>query len=126
VTAPIVVKLLVTLALLVAIVTLSVAPGRSHPQGSVVAWLVSVTPSPLQKLLHVIAYGTMAALCTWTLQDFLSMPMRTAVAFVVAVTLGSLLEWYQKSIPGRFGTLADAFLNAFGAIIGLIIASVLL
>ena len=117
---------MVTLALLVAIVALSVTPRRSQPQGSVVAWLVSVTPSLLQKFLHVIAYGTMAALCTWTLADLFSSPTRTVVAFVVTVTLGSLLEWYQKSIPGRFGTLGDAVLNAFGATIGLIIANVLL
>jgi len=123
---PVAVRLIVTLVLVVGIVTLSVVPGRSQPGDSAFVWLVSVTPMPLQKVLHVIAYATLAVLLMWTLETIDSMPRRVALAFVVTVSLGAVLEWYQTSVPGRFGTFADAILNMIGSIAGLIVAVFLL
>ncbi len=124
--APIAVRLIITLLLLAAIVTISVVPGRPQPGDSVFVWLVAVTPTPLQKLMHFITYAMLAMLLMWSLERINSMPHRIVLALAVTVTLGSFLEWYQMSVPGRFGTLADAVLNAIGATVGVVVATLLL
>jgi VanZ like protein len=126
VNVPITVRLLVTIVLIAVIVALSVVPGRALPGDSAFVWLVSVTPAPLQKLMHVVAYATLALLWMWTLEKIGSLPLRIALAFTISVGIGAALEWYQLSVPGRFGTLTDALLNAAGATAGLIAAVFLL
>jgi hypothetical protein len=124
--APIAVRLIITLLLLAAIVTISVVPGRSQPGDSVFVWLVSVTPTSLQKLMHFITYAVLAMLLMWSFERINSTSHRIVLALAVTVTLGSFLEWYQTSVPGRFGTLADAVLNAIGATVGVVVATLLL
>jgi VanZ like family len=126
VNVPITVRLLVTIVLIAAIVALSVVPGRAQPGDSAFVWLVSVTPAPLQKLMHVVAYATLALLWMWTLEKIGSLPLRIALAFTISVGIGAALEWYQLSVPGRFGSLTDALLNAAGTTIGLVAAFFLL
>ena len=123
---PIAARLVVTLVLVAAIVALSIVPGRHQPGDSAFVWLVSVTPTLLQKLLHVVAYATLALLWMWTLEKISSVPLRFALVFTITVAMGVVLEWYQTSVPGRFGTLTDALLNALGSIIGVIAAVLLL
>lgn len=108
------------------IVTVSVAPGHARPGDSVFVWLVAATPAPLQKLLHVVAYAVLASLWMWTLDKISSNPIRIATALAITVLTGAVLEWYQTSVPGRFGTLTDVVFNAGGAILGVIVASLLL
>jgi len=124
--APIAVRVVVTLLLLAAIVTISVVPGRPQPGDSVFIWLASVTPTPLQKLMHFVTYAMLAMLLMWTFEGINSMPLRIVLAMAIAVTVGSFLEWYQTSVPGRYGTLADAILNALGAVVGVFVATLLL
>jgi VanZ family protein len=124
--APIAVRLIITLLLLAAIVTISVVPGRPQPGDSVFVWLVSVTPTSLQKLMHFITYAVLAMLLMWSFERINSTSHRIVLALAVTVTLGSFLEWYQTSVPGRFGTLADAVLNAIGATVGVVVATLLL
>jgi VanZ family protein len=124
--APIAVRLIITLLLLAAIVTISVVPGRPQPGDSVFVWLVSVTPTSLQKLMHFITYAVLAMLLMWSFERINSTSHRIVLVLAVTVTLGSFLEWYQTSVPGRFGTLADAVLNAIGATVGVVVATLLL
>ena len=123
---PIAARLIVTLVLVAAIVTLSIVPGRHQPGDSAFVWLVSVTPTLLQKLLHVVAYAVLTLLLVWSLEKLNSVPLRFASAFAVTVAMGAVLEWYQTSVPGRFGTLTDVLLNAAGSIVGVIAAVLLL
>ena len=123
---PIAARLLVTLLLVAAIVTLSIVPGRHQPGDSAFVWLVSVTPTLLQKFLHIVAYATLALLWMWTLERISSVPLRFALVLSITVTMGAVLEWYQTSVPGRFGTLTDVLLNALGSIAGVIAAVFLL
>ena len=123
---PIAARLLVTLLLVAAIVTLSIVPGRHQPGDSAFVWLVSVTPTLLQKFLHIVAYATLALLWMWTLERISSVPLRFALVLSITVTMGIALEWYQTSVPGRFGTLTDVLLNALGSIAGVIAAVFLL
>jgi len=61
-------------------------------------------------------------LCVWAFERINSMSLRIILALAATVMLGFFLEWYQTSVPGRYGTLADAILNAFGAVVGVLVA----
>ena len=123
---PLGLRWLITGAFVVLIVILSVTPGQATSGDTGFVWLVAVTPPPLQKLMHVVIYGMLAALWVWTLARVKTTPLRLALAFVLTVGLGAILEWYQTQVPGRFGTLNDVLLNAVGAAAGLLVAVLVL
>ena len=122
---PVGVRWLVTVALVVVIVALSVTPDRHRPGDTVFHWLVVNTSTWVQKTLHVVVYALLAALLVWALDDVESRRVRLLLALVSAVGLGAALEWYQLRVPGRFGNVTDVLLNAAGAILGLIAATLL-
>ena len=114
-----------TLAVTALIVVLSITPGEGKAGDSVFVWLVVNTPAPVQKLMHVACYATVAALWAWALEAIGAQALRIVLALVIAVALGAVLEWYQVSIPGRFGTLTDVLLDTLGAVLGLLVALLL-
>lgn len=115
-----------TLTFVVIVVILSITPGKSQVGDSVFVWLVANTPAPLQKLMHFVIYAALVWLWAWTLEAIKSRNLRLLLAFVIAISLGSALEWYQTKVPGRFGTIVDALLNILGAIVGLVVAFLIL
>jgi len=117
---------LLTIALITLIVALSLAPGHGRSGDTGFVWLVAVTPPTLQKSMHVAAYALLAALWAWTLASVDPRWLRLAMVFALCVALGGLMEWQQTHVPGRFGSLADALLNALGAAAGLLAAVLLL
>ena len=119
-------RLLVTLVFMGMLLAASIIPGRAQPGDSVFVWLVEITPMPLQKILHVLLYGVLTVLWVWTLAALDSKLQRLAAAFAIAVCFGATMEWYQTRVPGRFGTILDAGLNAAGALLGLAAAALLL
>ena len=121
-----VLRWVITLTFVVIVVVLSVTPGKSQTGDSIFVWLVANTPTPVQKLMHVVIYAALVGLWAWTLEAIESRFIRFLLAFLIAISLGSALEWYQTRVPGRFGTLVDALLNALGAIAGLLAALVIL
>lgn len=123
---PVGIRWLITAAFIVLIVILSVTPGQAKSGDSGFVWLIAITPTPVQKLMHLFVYAGLAVLWTWTLAGIKGTPQRLALAFVLTVSLGAMLEWYQTRVPGRYGTLADALLNAAGAAAGLLIALLIL
>ena len=126
ITIPVAGRFLITLAVVVIIVILSVTPGTSRPGDGLFVWLVATTPTAIQKLMHFAAYGCLAFLWCWTLSFLESRPSRLLLALVLTVSIGAALEWYQTMVPGRFGTVVDAILNTIGAIAGLLAAILLL
>jgi VanZ family protein len=108
------------------VVILSVTPGRAQPGDSIFVWLVVNTPTPLQKLMHVAIYAALALLLMWSLEAIESRTARIALTFLLTVSIGAVLEWYQTFVPGRFGTIIDALLNAIGAVAGLLIGLLIL
>ena len=117
---------LITIMFVGLVVILSVTPGRAQPGDSIFVWLVVNTPTPLQKLMHVAIYAALALLVMWSLEAVESRTARIALTFVLTVSLGAVLEWYQTLVPGRFGTIIDALLNAIGAVAGLLIGLLIL
>ena len=115
-------RLLITLLFVALIVALSVAPGNREAGDSLFVWLVATTATPLQKFLHVAIYAGLAILWVWTLEAIESRALRIALALLLTIGLGAVLEWYQTKVPGRFGSIADVFLNAVGALVGLVAA----
>ncbi len=108
------------------LVVASLVPGRARADDSLLIRAVARTPQSLQKILHVGLYGVLSVTLVWTLESVEPDPLRFAAAFVIAVALGAAMEWCQKRVPGRFGTLADVGLDAAGALLGLFAAALLL
>ena len=125
-TAPPALRWALTLVFVGLIVLLSVTPGIERPADSVFSWLVLQTATPVQKALHVGIYATLAILWMWTLEPFESRWLRMALSLIGTAGLGAVLEWYQTTVPGRYGSLFDVLLNLIGAILGLLIALLLL
>ena len=115
-----------TLAFVAFIVGLSVTPGVERPDDNLFSWLFANTAPLAQKVLHVVTYALLGALWMWTLAGIGSAPARIALSLLLALGLGIALEWYQTTVPGRFGTITDILLNAIGAVLGLVIAAFLL
>ena len=120
------IRWLITIAFATLVVILSVTPGRGQTDDSIFVWLVVNTPTLMQKLMHVAVYASLAFLLAWSLESIGPRPVRLAIALVLAIGLGAGLEWYQTSVPGRFGTLLDVLLNAGGAVLGLLVAVIVL
>ncbi len=125
-TIPVFSRWFITLLFIVLLIVLSVTPGDSQKDDSIFAWLVVSTPTLVQKIMHIAAYATLAFLLAWTLEHIEPKAARLVITFVLAVSLGIALEWYQTIVPGRFGTLFDIVLNSLGAVAGLIAATLLL
>ena len=104
------------------VVFLSTIPGHTRYEDSNFVWLVAATPVGLQKSLHVLVYAALSILWIWALEKLDPRWLRLATALLLATAFGAALEWAQTMVPGRYGTLSDVILNAFGAILGLALA----
>lgn len=104
----------------------SLTPASPQPGNSGFTGLIASTPTVLQKLLHVCLYGVLALLLVWTLDSVQSETYRFLIAWIIAMAFGAILEWCQTKVPGRFGTVTDIALDAFGAALGLVAATFLL
>ena len=123
---PIAYRWAVTILFIGFVIGLSITPGVERPDDNLFSWLFSHTSSPVQKVLHVVTYALLATLWMWTLAGIESVPVRLALSLVLALGLGIALEWYQTTVPGRFGSVLDIALNAVGAVVGLIVALLLI
>ena len=112
----------VTLVFAALVIALSITPGVARPGDNAFVWLVVSTPAPLQKLMHVVVYATLALLWMWTLASVESRAVRITLVILITVGLGAILEWHQTRVPGRFGTVFDVLLNIIGTLIGIIAA----
>lgn len=123
---PVAYRWAITLLFVGLIVGLSVTPGIGRPDDNLFSWLFTNTAPPVQKVLHVVTYAVLATLWMWTLAGIEGVPRRMALAFALALLLGVALEWYQTTVPGRYGTISDVLLNSVGIVLGLFAALFLL
>ena len=117
-------RLLITALLIAALVCLSAVPAR--PTGNLLSRLAATTPVGAQKLMHVVLYCALTLLLSWTLQPLRGQVVGIALASVIAVGFGSLMEWVQSRVPTRVGSGRDVLLNTLGAFFGALLALVLL
>ena len=111
----IVTRAVITVCFMILLMALSIAPGRAQLDDTIFSWIVSRTPTTLQKMLHACLYGVLTLLWVWTLDAIYSKRYRLVIAVTVAISFGAAMEWYQTKVPGRFGTLVDVAFNAAGA-----------
>ena len=123
---PLTLPLLITLVFAGLIMLVSLLPVSSRHGDSPLSWLAAITPTPVQKVMHVCLYAILALLLAWSLDDIQSLTYRLLLAFTIAVAFGALMEWCQTMVPGRHGTLFDVALNATGAALGLLAAASLI
>ena len=75
----------------------------------------------IDKLLHVIAYGSLAAAFLYGLHPLAHQPPCRDVAAVVAVLFCTLYgisdEYHQSFVPGRFVSAWDVAADGFGALL---------
>lgn len=109
---------LLTLGWTLLVAVLSLTPDRDDPGGYNFVWLVHVTPTLTQKLMHIVCYALLAVAWCWTLRSIEASWRRAAAAFAIAVAFGAAMEVLQAFVPGRFGSPYDIGLNALGAFIG--------
>ena len=72
------------------------------------------------KLLHVIAYSTLAGASFYALQSFAHRSNRYVIAFIVIVfctIYGISDEYHQSFIPGRFASFWDVLADGLGALL---------
>jgi VanZ family protein len=112
--------LIAAIGLMGAIGVLSLVPGEPLPGDSALVWFVAETPATVQNVMHVVCYAVLAALWMKWLSSSGSTRSRL-LALTVAISYGALLEAGQLMVPGRFGSVSDALLNALGAVAGVLI-----
>lgn len=110
--------LIAAIGLMGAIAVLSLVPGEALPGDSALVWFVAETPATIQNVMHVVCYAVLAALWMKSLSSFARSRL---IALTIAIGYGALLEAGQLMVPGRFGSVSDALLNATGAVIGVLI-----
>lgn len=110
---PVVTRLLITSCYMVLVIALSVTPGDER---ATLGWVVYITPSLVQKLLHIAVYAGLGVLWMWVLE---SRRARVVLVVVISVAFSVSLEVAQAFIPGRFGNVFDVGLNGLGTGIGL-------
>jgi len=115
-----------TLAFAAFIVGLSITPGLERADDNIFSWLFANTAPLAQKVLHVVTYAVLGVLWMWTLAGINSTPVRIALSLMLAIVLGVALEWYQTTVPGRYGSITDILLNSLGAALGIVVALFLL
>jgi len=71
-------------------------------------------PKPLQKLAHVVAYGSLGAAWFWALDG-------GTWALALTTAYAGIDEVHQTSVPGRFGTPWDVALDSASAGMALVI-----
>lgn len=86
-----------------------------------ITFLMDLEPT-IQNFLHIPLYGVLSFL--W-MRSLIINGFKPATALVTAlfvtILYGCLDEVHQTFVPGRFGGLADIYLNSIGGIIGVFV-----
>jgi VanZ like protein len=120
------IKVLVPLAYMAGIFLLSSIPdtGAIDDEFSLELLLRWVAPD-IQNILHIPLFGGLAWCWYWALQEWTERFRTLIIApLIISSTFSVFDEIYQLSVPGRFGSLSDVFLNLLG--IGLMLSGILL
>ncbi len=82
---------------------------------------------PFDKIAHAVAFGVLAFIITWLARRrWRSVALAMALGVVLSTLYGVTDELHQIYVPGRDAGLPDLAANAVGAIIGALVAGVLM
>jgi VanZ family protein len=82
---------------------------------------------PLRGLAHLVSFGILAGLLLFALAGFRRPTLATAAVALGLATLYAVIdEWHQSMVPSRTGRAEDVLTDTVGALIGLIVAWVVL
>jgi len=74
----------------------------------------------VDKLLHIIAYSSLAGTFLYGLQPFIHSSNRSVIAVVIVlfcIIYGISDEFHQSFIPGRFPSIWDVLADGLGALL---------
>ena len=108
---------------------------------AVIAWMalifylssipaIDIPPGPqaASVAVHLLEFFVLALLLSWAINGGLKNglhPSSLISAFIVAVFYGVLDELHQLYVPGRVTDMMDILVDAVGALIGVLVASLL-
>jgi len=80
-------RLTITLCFMALLMAVSIIPGHTQSDDSVLIRLVAKTPKLLQKVLHFLLYGVLTMLWVWTLDAILS------ESYLLVIQCGRRSSW---------------------------------
>ncbi|MCB1667843.1 MAG: VanZ family protein [Porticoccaceae bacterium] len=86
------------------------------PAEELLAWL----PPGIQNLLHIPVWAGLTGCWVWALQRN-HYPLLLAATF--SVSYGIVDELYQRTVPGRYGSLTDLLFDTIGVIATLLLVA---
>ena len=117
-------RIFLPLAYMLGIFALSSIPDTGRIESQVDKIFHWVSPE-LQNLLHIPLFGGLAGCWYWALKSWvIGANSRIAIAFIFTTIYSFADEYYQLSVPGRFGSFTDIGLNAIGSILVLAIIAI--
>ena len=110
-------RIFIPLAYMLGIFALSSIPDTGRIESQVDKIFHWVSPE-LQNLLHIPLFGGLAGCWYWALKPWIiGVNSRIAIAFIFTTIYSFADEYYQLSVPGRFGSFTDIGLNAISPIL---------
>lgn len=98
---------------------LSSIPGDSGGEQDAIWRVVQWLAPNVRSVLHVPLYAVLAWLWCRTLEELrFSKAASVLIAVGIMLAYGGFDEWHQASVPGRYASLTDWVLDAFGAAAG--------
>jgi VanZ family protein len=91
---------------------------------------LSSQPNPLptltsrysDKLLHLVEYGAFAMVATWGLSHLVRLPRAARWAALLGSLYGLSDEFHQRFVPHRSAELGDWIADTLGAVLGALLA----
>jgi glycopeptide antibiotics resistance protein len=120
---PSAIKIILTSIYMLLLLASSVIPMDRHIKGF--QFVIELKPA-IQNLLHIPMFAILSFLFLLILQTFqIENWKRNAMVLLSSGFFGLINEVIQIPVPGRYGGLTDILLNFAGAILGIIVFSLI-
>ncbi|MBR1939124.1 VanZ family protein [Candidatus Saccharibacteria bacterium] len=98
---------------------------QSDNQSLGIAAFLHLSNAATRKIAHVVAFGALGyAISSYqkgrSPENYLRISNMIA-AFIISAAYGAIDEFHQLTVPGRSAQFSDIFIDAYGAIVGILI-----
>lgn len=84
-----------------------------------------IIDKPIRKMAHMAEYAILGALLMWTVMSWRESTRKSwLIAWLLAVVYACTDEVHQLFVPGRYGSVIDVGIDSVGALIGVLVGSV--